>query len=555
MIIPSSSVIPPKDSGTYFVNSGMNQFKNIFLSQHEQNSRQCVVNYQKCIRVGGKHNDLSDVGHDTYHHTFFEMLGNWSFNNAYFKRQACTMAYDLLTKVYGIEKNQLFFTYFQGEKNLVEPDYETKQIWIDLGIDPKRILPFGMKENFWEMGEIGPCGPCTEIHYDHTGQGDPSQVNRDNPRVVELWNLVFMQYERRQDKCKILISIRSSSLLILALIPLTNVHVDTGMGLERLVAVLNTSESNYDTDLFTPLFDTIHSYCPNSPVYSQANQTEQYAYRLLADHARMFTIAIGDGLVPEKKGIGGLLKKMIERATRIAYEYLHIDEENVAILSKLIPVVTKILSPAYPDLNEKLNRTVEFVQYGELNYMKKYQLAKPLLENFIQEKIVGSDHSISGNDIYRLYAGKIDNINVPLEMIEDYTSLFPSLKIDWSNFDELMREETRKSKLYSIYNKTIKTNENISHHPIEKLSDLLKQSSSIKSTIDDPYKYQADLSSLNAEIQLIIQIDQLNIVQSIDRNRKYYLLLDRTNFYSTSGGQSSDQGTIQLTNNLTFQVE
>jgi alanyl-tRNA synthetase len=182
----------------------MNQFKNIFLSKQEQISKQCVVNYQKCIRVGGKHNDLSDVGYDTYHHTFFEMLGNWSFNNVYFKRQACTMAYDLLIKIYGIDKNRLFFTYFKGEENLIQPDYETKQIWIDLGIDPQRILPFGMKENFWEMGEIGPCGPCTEIHYDHTGLGDPLQVNKDNPRVVELWNLVFMQYERRQDKCKIL---------------------------------------------------------------------------------------------------------------------------------------------------------------------------------------------------------------------------------------------------------------------------------------------------------------------------------------------------------------
>ncbi len=170
---------------------------------------------------------------------------------------------------------------------------------------------------------------------------------------------------------------------------------------------------------------------------------------------------------------------------------------------------------------------------------------------------LGSDHSISGNDIYRLYAGKIDNINVPLEMIEDYTRLFPSLQIDWSNFDALMREETRKSKMYSIYNKTIKTNENLAHHPIEKLSDLLKQSSFIKPTIDDPYKYQPD-QSLNAEIQLIIQVDEnnhLNIVQSIDQNMKYYLLLDRTNFYSTSGGQSSDQGIIQLSNNLTFQIE
>jgi len=178
--------------------------------------------------------------------------------------------------------------------------------------------------------------------------------------------------------------------IILALIPLTQFHVDTGMGLERLVAVLNSFESNYDTDLFTPLFDTIHSYCPKSssvPIYSQSNPNEQYAYRLLADHARMFTIAISDGLVPEKKGIGGLLKKMIERATRIAYEYLHIDEENIAILSKLIPITTKILSQAYPDLNEKLNRSVELVKSCELNYMKKYKLAKPLIEKFIQEKL------------------------------------------------------------------------------------------------------------------------------------------------------------------------
>lgn len=204
-MIPSSSVIPPKDSGTYFVNSGMNQFKNRFLSQQDQHLRECVVNYQKCIRVGGKHNDLSDVGHDTYHHTFFEMLGNWSFNGAYFKREACQMAFDLLTKVYGIDINRLFFTYFRGEQNLIKADEETKQIWLDLGIDPRRILPFGMKENFWEMGDVGPCGPCTEIHYDHTGLADPTQVNRDNPRVVEIWNLVFMQYERRQDKCKIFI--------------------------------------------------------------------------------------------------------------------------------------------------------------------------------------------------------------------------------------------------------------------------------------------------------------------------------------------------------------
>ena len=178
--------------------------------------------------------------------------------------------------------------------------------------------------------------------------------------------------------------------VILALVPLTNVHVDTGMGFERLVAVLNSVESNYDTDLFAPLFETIHSFCsPSSavPVYSQANQSQQYAYRLLADHARMFTVALSDGLVPEKKGIGGLLKKMIERATRIAHEYLHIDEERVALLAKLIPVATEILSPAYPDLSSRVEHTADLVKHCELNYMRKYKLAKPLLEKFIQDKL------------------------------------------------------------------------------------------------------------------------------------------------------------------------
>lgn len=201
-IVPSASLMP-QSPGLLFTNAGMNQFVPYFLGVWTPPWTPArAADTQKCIRAGGKHNDLEDVGYDTYHHTFFEMLGNWAFNGAYFKREACQMAFDLLTKVYRIDKNRLFFTYFKGESNLIQPDLETKQIWLDLGVDQSRVLPFGMKDNFWEMGEIGPCGPCTEIHYDHTGSADPTQVNRDNPKVVEIWNLVFMQYERRHDQCK-----------------------------------------------------------------------------------------------------------------------------------------------------------------------------------------------------------------------------------------------------------------------------------------------------------------------------------------------------------------
>ena len=322
------------------------------------------------------------------------------------------------------------------------------------------------------------------------------------------------------------------------------------MGLERLVAVLNSFESNYDTDLFTPLFDVIHA-STSSPAYAQANAKEQYAYRLLADHARMFTIAMADGLIPEKKGIAGLLKKMIERATRIAHEYLHIDETKVTILARLIPHVTEILSPAYPELTRTTARTSELVKSCEVNYMSKYQRAKPLLERFIDEK--GPTARISGKEIYRLYAGQIDQINVPLEMIEESARLHPSLTFDWPEFEQLMREETRKSQLFSVYNKTIKDNQTLVHHPSEQLADGLRRLPSLQPTTDEPYKYQAD-QPLEAKVQAVLN-NAGELVRTVEPKHRYYLLLDRTNFYSTAGGQSADRGTIDFADHLTFEVE
>ncbi|KAF6363969.1 alanyl-tRNA synthetase 2, mitochondrial [Rhinolophus ferrumequinum] len=239
-LVPSASVRPRGDPSLLFVNAGMNQFKPIFLGTVDPRSEMAgfrrVANSQKCVRAGGRHSDLGDVGRDLSHHTFFEMLGNWAFGGEYFKEEACSMAWELLTQVYGIPKDRLWISYFGGDPKVgLDPDLESRDIWLSLGVPASRMLSFGPQENFWEMGDTGPCGPCTEIHYDLAG-------GVGAPQLVELWNLVFMQHNREADG---------------SLQPLPQQHVDTGMGLERLVAVLQGRRSTYDTDLFSPLLNAI----------------------------------------------------------------------------------------------------------------------------------------------------------------------------------------------------------------------------------------------------------------------------------------------------------
>ncbi|XP_072912342.1 alanine--tRNA ligase, mitochondrial isoform X2 [Hemitrygon akajei] len=345
--VRSAPVIPRADPSLLFVNAGMNQFKPLILGSVDPRSEMAnyrrVVNSQKCMRAGGKHNDLEDVGRDLYHHTFFEMLGNWSFGD-FFKEEACSMAWELLTEVYGIPPDRLYVTYFGGDSAAgLEADEETRDVWLSLGLPPDRVLPFGLSSNFWEMGETGPCGPCSEIHYDHgLGPGAAAQVNTGNPAVVELWNLVFMQYHREADS---------------SLQPLSRHSVDTGMGLERLVAVLQGTTSNYDTDLFTPILDAIHRES-GAPRYSGLVGCSEAAYvdtayRVLADHVRALAVCIADGLYPGMSGAPLVLRRILRRALRFSTEVL---QAPAGLLTALVPTVVETLGDAYPELKQDVSQ-------------------------------------------------------------------------------------------------------------------------------------------------------------------------------------------------------
>ncbi|RLU15066.1 hypothetical protein DMN91_012953 [Ooceraea biroi] len=341
-------VSPITDQSLAFINAGMNQFKGIFLNYYEPPATK-VANSQKCIRVGGKHNDLSVVGTDTHHHTFFEMLGNWSFGD-YLKEDACSYAWNLLTNVYNIPKECLYVTYFGGNKELgLEPDLECKDVWLRLGLPEYQILPFGMRDNFWEMGVSGPCGPCTEIHVDYMKRStnQAARVNKGYADLMELWNIVFIQYERLANGC---------------IVPLPKHHVDTGMGLERLVTLLQGKISNYDTDLFQPLFEAIRKHT-NAPEYKRTFGNDDtgkldYGYRILADHARMITVALTDHVLPEQQP---KLRRILRNAMNIEEKIFR----KTGIVAELTGRVADSLGVVYPELHSNLKQVQRIIDYEE----------------------------------------------------------------------------------------------------------------------------------------------------------------------------------------------
>ena len=384
--VPSSPVVPHDDPTLLFTNAGMNQFKDVFLGTGTRPYKR-AANTQKCIRAGGKHNDLDDVGKDTYHHTFFEMLGNWSFGD-YFKKEAIRWAWELLTEVWGLDKSRLHATVFEGDPELgLAPDDEAAALWrSETDIDPSHIHWGNKKDNFWEMGNTGPCGPCTEIHIDRTPDRSGAKlVNKGTPDVIEIWNLVFIQFNRGADR---------------KLTPLPAKHVDTGMGFERVTAVLQGKNSNYDTDVFTPIFAAIQKVTGASAYMGKMDDLKDTAYRVVADHIRALTFALTDGAVPSNVGRGYVLRSILRRAERYGRMYLGATKP---FLHELVPTVVEVMGRAFPELKTNPGEVAKTILEEEKSFIRTFDRGVRLFQDVATRTRQKGGKVISGDDVFELH--------------------------------------------------------------------------------------------------------------------------------------------------------
>ncbi|XP_041375479.1 alanine--tRNA ligase, cytoplasmic-like [Gigantopelta aegis] len=521
--VHSSSTIPLDDPTLLFTNAGMNQFKPIFLGVVDPNSDMAkwvrATNSQKCIRAGGKHNDLDDVGKDVYHHTFFEMLGNWSFGD-YYKKEICAWAWELLTDRLKLEKDRLYVTYFGGNKETgLEPDNEAKEIWQNLGLAPDRIIPGSMKDNFWEMGETGPCGPCSEIHYDRIGGRNAMHlVNQDDPDVLEIWNLVFIQYNRE-------------SKTELNFLP--KKHIDCGLGLERLVSVIQRKMSNYDTDLFIPLFEAIEKATGMRPYSGKVGKEDvdgiDMAYRVLADHARTLTIALSDGGRPDNTGRGYVLRRILRRAVRYGTEKLN---GKPGMFANLVDTVVDLLGGAFPEVKKDPETVKAIINEEESQFLKTLTRGHRLLERTITK--LNESTVLPGDIAWRLYDTYGFPVDLTLLMSEE-----KGLSVDMEAFEKAKQH----SLLMSQGGGSATADEiNLDVHAINEL-----QNKNLAPTDDSPkYKYTADIHG-NYEFEpctgtVLALRHSKRFVQEVTSGQECGVLLDRTCFYAEQGGQIYDQG-------------
>ncbi len=485
--VPSAGVVPFEDPTLLFTNAGMNQFKGIFLETETAVSPR-AVNSQKCIRVSGKHNDLEEVGRDTYHHTFFEMLGNWSFGD-YYKTEAIKWAWELFTEVWKIPKDKLYATVYKD-------DDEAFELWETLTDIPREnILRFGDKDNFWEMGETGPCGPCSEIHIDLGG--DPKihgshpelGVNTDSPRFMELWNLVFIQYFRDQNG---------------DLSELPNKHVDTGAGLERIVAYLQGKDSNYDTDLFTPILNEISRL--TGIVYTGDEQG--IAHRVIADHVRMLTFSISDGALPSNDGRGYVLRRILRRAARFGRN-LGMQE---AFIYKLVPIVVAVMGDAYPELHERVAYIQKVINSEEDSFSQTLDRGIQIFVDLVKEAKSAGQAVLPDESVFKLY----DTYGFPV----DLTSLMAEeegIGVDLDAFEALMNAQRQKARRATQFKQTN------SQDSVWEIVQAGAHSEFLG------YSHQ----QLDTSIAQIMKIEQ-----------KILVILTQTPFYAESGGQVGDTGRI-----------
>ena len=494
-IVRSAPVIPADDPTLLFTNAGMNQFKDVFLGK---GTRPYVraADTQKCIRASGKHNDLEDVGRDTYHHTFFEMLGNWSFGD-YYKQEAITWAWELMTGVWKLPKERLYATVYQD-------DDESFQIWkTATDIDPDHIIRCGEKDNFWEMGETGPCGPCSEIHIDLTedASGGPL-VNVGDHRVIELWNLVFIQYNRQSDG---------------SLEPLPMKHVDTGMGFERVAAVLQGKSSNYDSDVFQPLFERI-AEITGVRYGASMDDPLDIAMRVIADHARTLTFALSDGAMPSNEGRGYVLRRILRRALRYSKNLGY----NEPILHQLVGTLADSMGDVFPELQKQQETVRNIIKAEEESFIVTLDRGIELFNEVIAAIRTSGGTVIKGEDAFKLY----DTYGFPF----DLTRLMASeagFEVDGERFEHCMQEQKTRARADR------REKQQIHDDSSEWLwfSDL----------------HRTEFCGYN-QLEMPVQITAIKHAAG-----KLFLVLDRTPFYAESGGQAGDRGWIE-SSTYRFQV-
>jgi len=527
--VHSSSTIPMDDPTLLFANAGMNQFKPIFVGTVDPNSDMAkwkrAVNTQKCIRAGGKHNDLDDVGKDVYHHTFFEMLGNWSFGD-YFKREIISWAWELLTEVFNLPADRMYVSYFEGdEEGGLQPDLEAKQMWMDMGVPEDHIIPGNMKDNFWEMGETGPCGPCSEIHYDRIGGGRNAAhlVNMDDPDVLEIWNLVFMQFNREADKS-------------LKVLPAK--HIDCGLGLERLVSVIQDKRSNYDTDMFGPLFDAIQAgtgmRAYTGKVGAEDTDGMDMAYRVLADHARTLTIALSDGGRPDNVGRGYVLRRILRRGVRYASEKLH---AKPGFFATLVNTVVELLGDTFPEVTKDPDTVMDIINEEEKQFLKTLTRGQKLLDRTISK--LGNVKTLPGDIAWRLY----DTYGFPVDLTQ-LMSEERGLEVDMEDY-----EKCKAAAQLASQGKGGSQEDTLALdvHAINELKEK-----KFAPTDDSPkYIYSSETAEKSSKYKfdscaskiLAIRFNK-EFVQEVKSGQECGILLDRTCFYAEQGGQIYDEGFI-----------
>ena len=495
-IVPSAPMVIKDDPTLLFTNAGMNQFKEFFLGNTvAKNSR--VVDTQKCLRVSGKHNDLEEVGKDTYHHTMFEMLGNWSFGD-YFKPEAIQWSWQLLTEVFKIDKNSLYVSVFEGSKeDGLDLDQEAYDLWKAI-VAEDRIIMGNKKDNFWEMGDQGPCGPCSEIHVDIRSADEKAKVsgaslvNADHPQVVEIWNLVFMQYNRKADG---------------QLEALPAKHVDTGMGFERLCMVLQGVQSNYDTDVFKPIIREIETITHQK--YGKSEKTD-IAIRVIADHIRAVSFSIGDGQLPSNTGAGYVIRRILRRAIRYGFTFL---DTKGPFMFRLVNVLTDTMGDAFPELKEQKQLIENVIKEEEHSFLNTLEQGLVLLD-----QVIGGTkgNEVDGRKAFELY----DTYGFPI----DLTALILSEKgysLDEAGFDKAMQEQKSRSKSASEISK----------------EDWVMLANDVEQEFVGYDRLEAD-----------VRVVKYRKVTSKKQGEQYQLVFNLTPFYAEGGGQVGDKGYLEEPN-------